>query len=368
MMLSFVLIANWKNILNLRFPLMNGELKVIIFTQILCLLYGVYDVEIDFQYISFFLYVIAFSLALASIDFYMSFEELPQYLFYISLLSLSLGVYVCFNALVVGENVWYLKQENEEYALEPFNVSYGALSNMFAGLCWNKDKKHKKILFVVSMIAGTYIILSCGKRTPYFVFWVCFIYYIYLKRKISRVSITKFIISIIGIVFVCLIAYIYVPFFYKHINSFGYNMIAGVYNLFGDTSIRDEMGSAYMRVENRIMAYDYIDKKFSIVNYFFGGGFNCINQIDNPLLQSYVEMGILGMLLYVYIIVVVPLKISMKFINDNSLVLTILLSVYSIASIINSGNPYMWSRYVPVCLLIIVFHSVSIKHTYYTKK
>ncbi len=67
----------------------------------------------------------------------------------------------------------------------------------------------------------------------------------------------------------------------KLVDQFFSNFSNGVLNLFGDTSVSDETGSAYIRVEMREWAYKYIEENYSLVNYVFGAGY-MTHWLDNP--------------------------------------------------------------------------------------
>ena len=361
MALAFIFTCNWGNLLRNKFPLMNGYFKLIIVAQLLVIFYGVIGSNTDNQILSFLLFTIAYVVALATNCNVKALDKLPQYMFFMSLLPLVLGTFVCLRNLVVGEDAWLLKQELDNYSLEPFSVSQGALTNMIAGLCMAKNKKWEKILFLIALALGTYVILSCEKRTPYIVFCMIVIYYFYVKSKNSFKKIVPYAFVIFVLI---LLFYLFIPFFHDKIDDFVGNTYNGLLNLLGDTSVSDKTGSAIMRVHSRERAYQYITENFGFMNYIFGGGFLCVGAIDNPILQMYIEMGLLGASLYFYIVVYTPLKIAQKRINNNSVMLTMSLTLYSIISIFNSGHPYMWAKWTPVAVLVavVMLYKLECKH------
>ena len=365
MFLAFFLTCNWGNFIRWKFPLINSQLKLIICVQLLILFYGIIELTIDEHYLFFILYVIAYVLALSTNNTETSLGKLPKYMFSLSLIPLVLGVFVCSKNLVVGDEVWSLKKEITDYALEPFTVSQGALTNMIAGLCMSKTTKWEKLLFLMSLLAGSYVILSCGKRTPYIVFFATIIYYLYVKSRKNINNIVKYLLTLTLFMF---FTYLIVPFFQEKIDGFFYNSYNGLLNLLGDTSVTDETGSALMRVYSRERAYQYISNNFGFINYIFGGGYSCIGQIDNPLLQIFVEMGLLGTFLYMYIVVLIPFKIARLRINNNTLILVLVSSFYPIVSIFNSGNPYMWTKWAPVATLIAISSAYILKNRNGRKK
>ena len=123
MALAFIFTCNWGNLLRNKIPLMNGYFKLIIVAQLLVIFYGVIGSNTDNQILSFLLFTIAYVVALATNSNVKALDKLPQYMFFMSLLPLVLGTFVCLRNLVVGEDAWLLKQELDYYSLEPFSVS-----------------------------------------------------------------------------------------------------------------------------------------------------------------------------------------------------------------------------------------------------
>ena len=121
----------------------------------------------------------------------------------------------------------------------------------------------------------------------------------------------------------------------------------------GDTSVSDNSGSAIVRYESRLILYEYIMYNFHFYNYFLGAGYMAIGgQFDNPLLQAYSDIGILGFGGYLYFVVIYPIKQFFKNL-DVTTVFFLLCALYNVLTCISSGNPYMWNKYAPICLLIL---------------
>ena len=72
--------------------------------------------------------------------------------------------------------------------------------------------------------------------------------------------------------------------------------------------------------------------------------------IDNPVLQSYLDMGIIGFILYFSIVVIFPIR-SFFSLKNNLALFAILICLYNIFSAFSSGNPYLYIKYVPVVFL-----------------
>ena len=59
---------------------------------------------------------------------------------------------------------------------------------------------------------------------------------------------------------------------------------------------------------------------FKWYNYIFGGGY-FLKWIDYPALQAYLDLGILGIFLFLLIVVFYPMRLILAKINDNSVIL-----------------------------------------------
>ena len=353
MLLSFLMTTNWRNLLSNRLPLLDKKIIGIIIFQLFILIYELISSDFNYQNFSFPLFVIAISFSLMSLNGFSNFSSLPIHVFFMSAPLIILGTYVCLLGWVTGDIAYYLRQENDNMVIEAFTVGSGALVNMMAALCMEKKSFTSKILYYTSLILGCYILFVCTKRTPLFVFIICIVYFAYIKgyfhfikRKISWVY---FVLPTL----IVIIAYFTVPFVERSIDDFCRNTYYGILNLFGDTRFSDATGSAYIRVENRERAYETF-KTTTLSSILLGRGYNYIGQIDNPVLQLLVEMGIVAALSYLYFVFIVPIRIAFKKNNDNALLLSLLWAFYPVISILNSGSPYMWNKWAPVILLIII--------------
>ncbi len=353
MILAFILTTNWRNFLSSKFPLINDTIKALIVFQLIIFVYELIWPIFDTQYISFTLFIIAISLSLSSLNRHSNFASLPYYVFVVSLPLLLLGTYVSFKGMVIGEKAYMLHQESDNFVIEPFTVCMGAFVNMIAALCMNKKNLILQIAYYSSIFLGLYILLVATKRTPLVYFLICMLYFVYVKEYtrsiIRKVSWIYFVVPII----IGVISYFTIPFLEKSVDYFVENTYSGILNLFGDTSVKDSTGTAYIRVENRYKAYKMLES-INVFSLIFGKGYNYIGQIDNPLLQMFVEMGILGSFSYLYFIVFVPIRMAIKKNDNNSFLLSLLWSFHAVLSIMNSGNPYMWNKWVPVVLLLVI--------------
>ena len=358
MLICIILVVNWGNLLKFNFPSLRPILKFIIAFQFLMILYGLLDIKgaMTTQYLSFHLFIICLCIGYCSQGRNLNLSNLPKIVFYMSMILTLLGAILCSQGLVVGDDVWQAKQYTDDYALEAFTVSAGALTNYFAAISMQKGKI-SKILSILFIIMDIYILFACTKRTPIFVCLVGTFVYFYKTNMFSYRNLSK-LMKLVPICFICFI-YAYVSFsnFADTVDSFVANFYNGVLVLFGDTHASDESGSAVARVEAREFMYNYINLKFSFINYLFGGGY-MVKWLDAPILEAYLDMGIGGFLSYFFLIVLLPIKYifkSVRNIKQNSTwIFALLMTLYPMLSMLNSGNPYQYLKYTNICLLVFV--------------
>lgn len=354
MAISVLLLADWKNLLRFRFPSYVPMLRLIMFFQFIMLIYGMCSTNLTTQFLSFHLYVLALCMAYASLPENVQLDSLPQYIYIISFPLVLLGYFCYSSGLMNAYEIWEMRQHGEEFALEAFTIASGTLTCMFAAICTKRERWWHKALFVVVMLIGGLTLLMTTKRTPVFVFLVGMLVVLYSKRFLRLHVKWKYILVGTGMLILFAGIYFWDNSVQKLVDRFFSNFSNGVLNLFGDTSVSDETGSAYMRVERREWAYKYIEENFSFVNYVFGAGY-MTRWLDNPILQAYLDMGIIGFLFYGFLIVLFPLHVIRQHINNAALILAVLFSTYAILSILNSGHPYSYAKYVPVCFLAFVY-------------
>lgn len=360
MSLSAILMMN-KNFFKIHFKY-NKVLMLIILYQLLMLLYGFLNVKgaMSSQYLSFHIYIIVLCLLYSSLDKNVFLERLPSFMFYSSLWSSVLGAFYCYKGYVVGEQAWLMRQDMDYFALEPFTIASGALTNLFAALLMEKEGKMSKIFMALGVFLDVYILFSCEKRTPIFVTILGCIILFYRKGSLSQKALFKILKVIPVIFFIMLLAYFNFDSFHEKVDGFVTNFFYGVLNLLGDTSVSDSTGSAMERVSSRTDAINYIFSNFTFLNFIFGAGY-MFKWLDAPLFEAYFDMGILGFLCYLYLIVWYPLRnIFWKNINKVQL-LALLFAIYPMASCMNSGTPYMWNKYVAVCLLAYSLKNSNVK-------
>jgi hypothetical protein len=349
MVFSFLLIISFKNLFLGRFPSFNKMFIIIFIYQLLMLFYGILSTKLTTQYLSFHIYILSLLLAYSTNEVRYSYKNVIITTFYISAICSLLGAFFLWSGLVTGEKAWELRQDNDEYALEQFTVVVGAITNFICALCWQAKNIKLKLIVWLFIALDAYIIFRSGKRTPVFVSLIILIVYSYKTGGINNKLLLRYFKIFLLLAILAVSFYINVDFFQKLVDNFFYNFYNGVLNILGNTDVRDTTGSAIARYNSRKWAYDYIENNFTFLNYIFGAGY-MTRWIDNPLLQSYLDMGVFGLFFYILLILVYPIKSYIK-VNTTIVLFAILLCVYNFMASISSGNPYAYIKHVPVVFL-----------------
>lgn len=359
MFLSLFLITDWNRIASWRFDSYDNKLTYIVLFQFLMILYGIVNANnnngLSLKYTLFLGYISTLCFSLMSVRERADVSSFLSTLFYSSLVLLFLGAYYTYTGQIAGDEVNRLKKEAEFYSLEPFTASFGTLTNMFAGLLLPKNTKLRKVLFLTSMVLGTYTILACGKRTPVVTFLAVIILVLWKKKWLSFRQLSNLAIKLPLTASVIISIYFINENFKELIDHFVTNTYNGFLVLLGDTSVSDATGSAAARTLARKYAFNLIETSFTPLNYLLGFGY-MTRWIDAPLLQSYLDMGVLGFYSYLMIVIVWPIGILMRRTNDIVL-LGISLSTYNIISCMNSGNEYLYIKYTAPCLLFFLYRN-----------
>lgn len=352
MLASVAAIINYKNLSNFKFPSINDFFKIVLIFQMLMVVYGLFSSKMTTKYLNFHLYILLLVVALSSRKRdYRILKNTIVFVFYLSSVCSILGAYFLAKGLIVGEDAWDLKQQIDNYALEIFTVCLGAIYNLISAIYLVKNRVSYFYVVYLMILIDFYIVIFSGKRTPVFVsIMSILISFLISISKVKLKSVGNAILGFLAVISLFILLYSRIDIFSTQVDKFSLNFINGVFNLLGNTEIKDASGSALYRFTQRQWVYDYIDNKFSLFNYFLGAGY-MTRWIDNPILQSYLDMGILGFCLYLYIVVVFPIKTILRGNANKLIVFAFLLCIYNILSSINSGNPYMYIKFVAPIIL-----------------
>ena len=360
MAMSILLIIDWENLLRLKFPSFNVMLRWVFLFQLMMLSYGIMSDNMTSQLLFFHLYILVLCLAFGSINASCDIGEFPKYTFWTLIPSTICATAVCAMGIMSSGMEAYLYREElgDDFVLDSLSVSAPVLYMLFSIMCVSGKSFLWKLVKLIFAIMSIYVLLDLNKRTPIFIFLVGIVFYLFAIKKL-RIRITPKVIRIILLVIVLLfVSYNFIGFVQEKVDHFAEEFYNGVLGLLGIESASYSR-SVEERLDIRKAALNRLDR-YSIINYIFGGGY-FVAWLDSPLFQSYMDMGIAGAVLFFVIIVVFPLYILRKRINDRNVILAMLFCLYPMFSIYSSGHPYQPVKYVPICLLSFMYYRIRRK-------
>lgn len=362
MIISFLLLTNWRNFLRLKFPAYNPMIGTVLAFQLMMLVYGILSSNLTTQLLTFHLYVIAICFAAASIPNLDGFEDFPKYVFVISMVNVLFAVGLISTGLMEASDVAHKARKalGEEFNIDPLTSSASCMYLILASLCMKKKSIIWMMLILIFDILASYVLLYNQKRTAIFMTVVGVFFWLFCKRKLTLKITPQRIRSVIFIITALTMTYFFVDFAHEQIDKFAESFYNGVLGLMGDKSANYSI-SVENRLRNRIETEQYISQNFNVFNYIFGGGY-FIRWVDYPLYQSYLDMGIMGGVLFFLIEVIFPLVVLRKRVNADHVILGLLLTLYPMFTIFSSGHEYGPGKYIPIIILSFLYYTNNRKN------
>lgn len=353
MLLSILLISNWKNIFALRFPIRSRIIAFVGVFQVLMLLYGIFSADkfIFDKYCIFQFFVLGLCVAYSSNSCSISFNKLPNYIFGLSFGVNICGAYLCSLGLVSGEEAFLMKLYDDNYVIDPITVSLGAAINVISGIFLDKNKTLLRVLFYIAICLAIYTFITTFKRTLILFCMFAVFIYLYKNAKLNmHVVIKSFKILLIAILLFFILS-LFDDKIGEKISEVYLHFYDGVLTLFGKKTTYDVNSSAVARVVQRDMAFLDFELNAKPINYIWGMGY-IKYYIDAPIIESYLDMGILGLVGYFTIAVLFPLRcfLIMKT-KKGYFLLPLVLGFETMLEMFSAGNPYGYTQYVYIVLL-----------------
>ena len=296
------------------------------------------------------------SLSKYEVDF--SFDKTILFIWLFSLVTVLGGLY-CFasGTLTIFSGMFDFNEEGDAIydGLTMGSVCITQMISSFYFISKKEISSTKRICLFLLIIIDFVVTIMAFKRTPLLIATLVIFYYL---RRLGYLSMTHK--KVFGILMVILIAVIYVlnnnevkeavesivEYTYEGIS----NLITGNHTGHGLTNSTD------MRIDNRDQALNMI-AQFDILEYMLGKGFMTF-WFDMPLLQSYLDMGVIGFLLFFSYTVILPFYAVFSKNKKNDLVLFCgMLAVPSAICSLTSGHPYFHSIWMHISLLCFVLNA-----------
>ena len=213
----------------------------------------------------------------------------------------------------------------------------------------------EKILLYLCVFFDFLVINMTQKRTPFIVALIIVAIYIYKQMSSSPKRNILMLLSFVAL------AYLFTS-IYKDILTDNFaNIINGIDDLINGTYQLDDTNSASQRYYNREKALNIISH-FTTENFLFGKGYMTL-WFDNPLLQSYLDMGIYGALCCFYFFVLLPLRtLFSKKIYDNYIFWAFAVASYCMVGCMSTGHPYSHNKWIPIIILVYVLAGTKSKN------
>lgn len=371
MIISILCIVNYGNLARFKFPNMSKDIFLLLLSQIIIVIYmfigDSQEMNVSKDMFVYYSVILIFAIGTLPKEYLQKFIVV----FYIlSSVNVILALYLFFNGFggITTGNVdkEYLTSLEETGKAMIFLYPTAGVTHTMATLALLKDKilrlKLLNILVLLFLFVDFTLIISSGKRTVVLFFILYIIYYLWNERKfLSFINFLKFVPVIIILLIIIQYALPHVPFIADFVNDFAERLQKGIDTLFGiDKSNYDE--SAAQRVEIRRKVSLVFDKEFGLFNYLFGKGY-MVMYMDQPLLQCFFDMGLVGVFVYIYNALFVSIKHLLSKTNDSVYFMFKLSCINIVLTCLTAGAPYGYQMYLPVLLMLYAYHNQKI--TYY---
>lgn len=350
LIMFFSICCLWGTSSTYEYQKWNKYFKTIVAFMIFMLCYRMFydgnDVSYVNKLVTFQLYILSLCYILNRNQNLIDFDYIPVLIIYTSILSIVFAIMYYINMFS-----WDFFQESggDTFVLEVFTANIAAFINMMACLVsFTKKNILFNVFIVIMIIVDMYVIMQSGKRS-YFVSIFFAIFFLLYKRGMVLKSIPY-------LCFGLLLLIMFVPAISEQLMELFDRTISGFSDVYGSKDVAfDENSSSAIRAYNKNKALNDLSSNYSFFNYIFGAGY-CAYYIDNPLLESYMDMGIAGFIFYVMIIIVKPLKIGFLIpTEDKKSLFVFLVAIMNIVICITNNNPYFYIAYTPLCVLALYY-------------
>ena len=210
----------------------------------------------------------------------------------------------------------------------------------------------ERYLMFLLIILDFVMTLMAFKRTPLLIALVIIFYYL---RRLGYLALTPRKVICFILVFLAIMVYVISNSeLSEAVATISENTFEGISSLVtGDHTGHSLTNSTDVRIENRDAAFGMI-AHFDVLEYMIGRGFMTF-WFDMPLVQSYLDMGVIGMVLFAFYTVYLPLYSVFSKIRKNRIVLLCGMFAFPGAvCCLTNGHPYFQSLWMPVSLLCFV--------------
>lgn len=219
-------------------------------------------------------------------------------------------------------------------------------------------KTHNKILgisrFIMAIISFL-LVLTSGKRTVTILFFLYIALWLYEHCTWKEIKEKFYVIIPYLILLIIIIAFISRLGFVKDFfNSFQERFVTGVNIIFGGaTNVYEDSASTRLVMRQR---FDQMvnSPDFGLLNFLFGKGWMTL-YMDCPILESFLDMGIVGFILFTYNYIVreVVNIFTKRKIKSELYLFGCMIALNPLVSVYHAGIPYAPNYLVPISIMIL---------------
>lgn len=350
MLLSAILLLDLKGFFRIE---ISKKMLILMMFQLILLFFAIASNKSTTQLISFHLYLLAIIFVLSTNKEYVQFACFGKVLFWIS-------GFIAFVVLFQATNGFVqlsLSFDNTgklwlDQGGDPITMSRALELNFIACLYYKEKNKLEKIATLIFIVADIVGILSFSNRSV--TACTIIVFFIWCRENLGRrIDIKKAVTIIVAVTVIAFLG-TRVTYFSDKIDSMYMAMTSGLKTLLGfDTAVFDP--SAATRV--RILAD--INKEFGnnfVKNFLMGLGYN-YTYVDRPIYQIFFDLGILGLILYMYFLLFIPLKILLKQLNrrenyNGAWEIIVYSTIQILVDQFLTGLPYYYYLWTPTIFIL----------------
>ena len=335
---------------------LNFQTGVILFLLLSFIYYFVsdFDEPVYLLYLSVSLvFSVGMSLSKYEVDF--NFDKIVRFIWLFSLICVLGGLY-CFasGTLSLLSGLLDFNEEGDTIydGLTMGSVCIIQIICSFYYIAKEETSSSNRNLLFLLIVLDFVMIVMAFKRTPLLNAFIVIIYYL---RHLGYLSMTPKKIAGLSLVIIAMIFFVVSNSEVQEaVESILESIFEGVSSLItGNHSGHSLTNSTDIRIENREEAFAMISR-FDILEFMLGKGFMTF-WFDMPLIQSYLDMGIIGFILFFSYTVFLPLYVVFSKIKKNDFIMICgMFALPSAISCLTSGHPYFHSLWMPISLLCFV--------------
>ena len=362
--ISLLLIPNYNNLIKFKFPSLSRLLFSLFLFQLYIIIFAIlYRTENSHHApLVLNIYVIIFLVFISTQDRVLDSNYFIKLVWIISGIFNILMFYIVTNHLTEFNNLSfsYLSTGGDRLSLS--TIVFIHLNVTILYTTDNKIEKFMKYIFILTCI---YNAVACTRRGLLVSYAITLIIHFYYKLKINKARqiylksiLNTFIRVVIGIGLIYIAIKINKSLI-EQINWYFERVKNGIDTFLGNTSINIDQAALSRTNHWKIYSELYLYNS-NIVEFIIGRGYN-FSQLDIPYLQAFVDMGLLGGIVYIIFQLFIPIKMIFTINNDKSLNFIKYFVISILTQNIYSGIPYGYYKFVGLIVLFYLYVNVRKK-------